>query len=254
MSFLQNPKVKAFASQIALVLGIGTFLAILGPFGSHAFGAIIVWLYWTGLMAWGFILGNGSAHIVTHFFPKLQERWVYMLVMGFVTLVMSFTVWGVNTALGSTTPFQYFPLLIVLVLVITCFVTLVFFVYEKINNKDLSLDEAPAALLQGLPQILREKLPPRLHEAELWAMTSEDHYLRIFTDKGEAMILMRLSDAINACAAIEGAQTHRSWWVARSAMDHVERKGGRAELHLKGDVIAPVSRTYYTKLKDLNWF
>ena len=39
---------------------------------------------------------------------------------------------------------------------------------------------------------------------------------------------MRLSDAVEELEGLEGAQTHRSWWVARDAVRGVERGDGRA--------------------------
>lgn len=65
---------------------------------------------------------------------------------------------------------------------------------------------------------------------------------------------MRLSDAIGAVEALEGAQTHRSWWVAKDAVTDVKKGDGRAVLILEGGVEAPVSRTYYPKLRSAGWF
>ena len=77
----------------------------------------------------------------------------------------------------------------------------------------------------GVCAALTEKLPLRLRQAEIWSMTAEDHYLRIRTESGEALILMRLSDAVAACDALEGARTHRSWWVARAATESLATDG-----------------------------
>ncbi len=38
--------------------------------------------------------------------------------------------------------------------------------------------------------------------------------LHFHTDRGSDLILMRLSDALTELKGLEGAQTHRSWWVA----------------------------------------
>jgi DNA-binding LytR/AlgR family response regulator len=85
-------------------------------------------------------------------------------------------------------------------------------------------------------------------------MTAEDHYLRIRTESGEALILMRLSDAVAACDALEGARTHRSWWVARAAVTEVRKGDGRGVLILRDGLEAPVSRTYYPALREAGWF
>ena len=85
-------------------------------------------------------------------------------------------------------------------------------------------------------------------------MSAEDHYLRVRTDRGEALILMRLSDAVAACDGLDGARTHRSWWVARDAVEDIRKSDGRGVLVLKDGVEAPVSRTYYPALRDAGWF
>ncbi|WP_417487125.1 LytTR family DNA-binding domain-containing protein, partial [Maricaulis sp.] len=47
---------------------------------------------------------------------------------------------------------------------------------------------------------------------------------------------------------------HRSWWVAREAVQSAERGDGRAKLVLAGALTAPVSRTYAPKLRDAGWY
>jgi hypothetical protein len=98
-----------------------------------------------------------------------------------------------------------------------------------------------------------ERLPPRLHGGELWAVEAEDHYLRLHTSKGQDLILMRLADAIAELAGIEGAQVHRSWWVARGAIAEARRGDGRATLTLKDGSEVPVSRTYARALRERRW-
>ena len=85
-------------------------------------------------------------------------------------------------------------------------------------------------------------------------MEAEDHYLRLHTSKGSDLILMRLSDAVTELEGVEGAQTHRSWWVARAAVVDVRRSEGRASLKLKGGQDAPVSRSYARALRQAGWF
>jgi hypothetical protein len=98
-----------------------------------------------------------------------------------------------------------------------------------------------------------DRLPPKLRDAELWAVEAEDHYLRLHTSKGQDLLLLRLSDAIGELDGLEGAQTHRSWWVARAAIADVHRGDGRAVLTLKNGVEAPVSRAHARRLRDRGW-
>ena len=100
----------------------------------------------------------------------------------------------------------------------------------------------------------RERLPLRLRGAEIYAVEAEDHYLRVHTDRGSDLLLLRLADAIEELAGIDGARTHRSWWVAREAVADARRGDGRATLVLKDGTQAPVSRSYAPALREAGWF
>ena len=104
------------------------------------------------------------------------------------------------------------------------------------------------------PARFLDRLPPRLRGAALHAVQAEDHYLRLHTDRGSDLILMRLSDAVAELEGLEGARTHRSWWVARDAVRGATRGDGRATLTLEGGVAAPVSRRYARALRAAGWY
>ena len=114
--------------------------------------------------------------------------------------------------------------------------------------------ETHAAPPDAPPPKFLARLPARLRGAEVWAVEAEDHYLRLHTSLGQDLILMRLSDAVRELEGIEGAQTHRSWWVAKEAVTQVERGDGRATLTLKGGTMVPVSRAFAKTLREAGWF
>jgi hypothetical protein len=103
------------------------------------------------------------------------------------------------------------------------------------------------------PPKFLERLPLKLRGAEVWAVEAEDHYLRLHTSRGQDLILLRLADAIAELEGLEGAQVHRSWWVARDAIADARRGDGRATLTLRDGSEVPVSRTYAKILRDLGW-
>jgi DNA-binding LytR/AlgR family response regulator len=104
------------------------------------------------------------------------------------------------------------------------------------------------------PARFLDRLPSKLRGARLIAVQAEDHYLRLHTDRGSDLILMRLSDALAELEGLEGAQTHRSWWAARDAVASVARGDGRAALTLDGGLVVPVSRRYAKALRDAGWW
>ncbi len=98
-----------------------------------------------------------------------------------------------------------------------------------------------------------DRLPVKLRSAEIYAVESEDHYLRVHTSAGQELILMRLADAVRELAGMEGLQTHRSWWVAKQGLADVVKGDGRLTLKLKSGAEAPVSRTYLKTVKESGW-
>jgi DNA-binding LytR/AlgR family response regulator len=93
----------------------------------------------------------------------------------------------------------------------------------------------------------------KFRTATVYAVSAEDHYLRIHTSAGEHMVLMRLGDAMRELAGLEGLQTHRSWWVAKQGLADAAKGDGRLVLKLKSGAEAPVSRTYQKAVKEAGW-
>jgi len=241
-------RLRPLLVNIAAILALGTFLSILGPYNSHNFGVPGVWFYWTGLMA----LGWGSGSLFTWLFDRYLPDWpraaTGLALSVLISLPVLLAVTSIQALIG--TPFQLAntPIVFFFVWVISAGVVTISILTDR---RRLAPDEpGPSAA----SRTLTDKLPHRLRQARLIAMAAEDHYLRVHTDKGEALILMRLSDAIAAVDRLDGARTHRSWWVARDAVERVERGDGRARLILSGAIEAPVSRTYAPKLREAGWY
>ncbi len=98
-----------------------------------------------------------------------------------------------------------------------------------------------------------KRLPIKYQNAELYAVSSEDHYVRVHTDNGEELILMRLSDALKELSEVDGLQTHRSWWVARQGIADSKSTGGKHHLILKSGGNAPVSRSFLKLTRDAGY-
>jgi hypothetical protein len=111
-----------------------------------------------------------------------------------------------------------------------------------------------AAPASAPPPKFLSRLPSRLAGGEIFAVEAEDHYLRLHTSLGQDLILMRLADAVAELEGVEGAQTHRSWWVAKAAVTAAERADGRATLTLKDGAEVPVSRGFAKQLRAAGWF
>lgn len=99
----------------------------------------------------------------------------------------------------------------------------------------------PPAILQRLPHAQRGKL---LH------LAVSDHYVDVVTDKGHALVLMRMADAMSETAPIAGLQVHRSHWVALDAVKRAIRQNGKPALELANGTMVPVSRSFATAARQ----
>lgn len=95
---------------------------------------------------------------------------------------------------------------------------------------------------------LLQRLPEQM-QGNLEAISVRDHYVDVRTTAGQASLLMRLSDAIAETEGVEGAQVHRSHWVAWAAVSHVEREGPKLVLVLHDGARVPVSRNHRNKVE-----
>ncbi|WP_244488312.1 LytTR family DNA-binding domain-containing protein [Devosia sp. Root436] len=99
----------------------------------------------------------------------------------------------------------------------------------------------PPPILARLPHPQRGRL---LH------LSVSDHYVDVVTDKGRALVLMRLSDAIRETGSVAGLQVHRSHWVALDAVRRTLRQAGKPALELENGTIVPISRSYLDAAKS----
>jgi LytTr DNA-binding domain-containing protein len=110
---------------------------------------------------------------------------------------------------------------------------------------------APPTPDDTVPAPIACRLPPRLARSRLVAVEAQDHYLRVATRDGEALIHMRLTDALAALGKSDGARVHRSWWVARPSIEAMKFVNGRGELTLVDGTRVPVSRRFASQAKEL---
>jgi DNA-binding LytR/AlgR family response regulator len=227
----------------------GVFMALIGPFGTIAEPLVSRLAYWVPTMTAGAFAGFGVSAFARSR-PRVGESpWLLWAVVSVgVSVPTTLFAWWYTGLLfglpgGFATLFFY-------VLVISAAMTaIMMLVFRPGPATHVAAKDAGDTRVRFLG-----RLPPKLIGAAIYAVSAEDHYLRLHTSKGSDLILMRLSDAIAELEGIEGAQTHRSWWVARAAVESGRREGDKAVLTLKGGVEAPVSRPNVRPLKEAGWF
>ena len=105
----------------------------------------------------------------------------------------------------------------------------------------LSETDEPADQGAAVLQELWDRLPPRLGR-DLVAITAELHYLRVYTTRGDDLILMGFGRAVEALEAHGGFRIHRSHWVSLRHVADLKVREGRASCELDTGLKLPVSR------------
>jgi hypothetical protein len=233
------------ARDVVLLVGAGLFLAVVGPFGSITANPLTRFLYWPGVIVGGGVIGISVDELGGRRFANPWTRWAFdsvVMTPGVCVLVAFASRW----AFGPFPVRQVFSGLIWQVFVIS---VAVMGVRQLVQ---LRRSPPPAATPQP-DAAFRKRLSAKRREARLIAVKAEDHYLRVFTDAGEELITARFADALAELAAAPGFRTHRSWWVAASAIEGVRWRRGAGEARLSCDLVAPVSRGEAPALKRAGW-
>lgn len=234
------------ARVLAALGGVGVILGLAGPFGTtDSLPFLTRLIYWTSIAAVTWSIGVLVFLILD---PPLRRRGcgavVRILAEGIGTgLAISVAVALINLAAfgyrqqGHADRAEFVLTLVTIALVVTAL--------RAVLSADDPADKTGSA--SPAPQVLARL--PLEKRGRLLALSAEDHYVRVRTDRGDHMILMRLADAIAETAPERGVQVHRSHWVARRAVQTARRRGDRAILTLSDGQEIPVSRANVARLR-----
>jgi len=231
-----------------VLAGIAVVLTLLGPFGTgERLRLLPRAAFWLAHSVASYGIGYVAVPPLHRLFRRHVPPWIATLLAGGVAgLGICISVMAINfAALGYVPPARDVPPLVATVVVIAIIVTQVIEVINREVAPEVS-DRAPRQ--PGLPPLLdRVPLDKR---GTLVSISVEDHYVRIRTDRGEALILMRLSDALRETGDVAGLQVHRSHWVALSQVKAARREGDRAILTLHHGPDIPVSRANVAAIRE----
>lgn len=236
---------------LAAATGIGVFLALIGPFGSYAqpFPERLVWCVgvgWAGAPI--FYPGLRGGLYVTS-----RWGWPEWVAAPAVAALLCFPIAAMVTMVRpilmpqATEPLPPVLNLVTGVAMIVMPITLA----GVAAWRYLRPPPADAPVEPGRPKFL-ERVPARLGE-DVLALEAEDHYVRVHTPLGSTLILMRFADAVAEMEGADGLRTHRSWWVAKSAVRSFVSRGRRMDLVLEGGLTAPVTREASSQVRRANW-
>ncbi|WP_443748815.1 LytTR family DNA-binding domain-containing protein [Asticcacaulis solisilvae] len=239
-------RVYTTASALALLMSLAA------AFGTDIFPPLTRMAYWLSVMLAGCVIVQAVTLLMDRLF-KLEPL-PEAIVQFFLSLPgLTLEVWLITTAYAhrTLTLAGLFGHIAPVAIVTAAMCTLQYILRREPKQSHVFAPEQTAQTPAGA---FRERLPFRFRQADIHALSAEDHYLRIYSSAGETLVLMRLYDAIRELEGIEGSQTHRSWWVAKDAVRDVRRSDGRVTLFLPGEVSVPVSRSYAKPLRDSGWF
>ncbi len=256
----QPGKLPAWAVSIlrggAISVGLGIIFAWFGVYqtGEIPFPQRIV--YWSVLIA----LGAATALFVS---PLIFERWMKSahpaLQIAVASLIISVPVTiGIilleASSDGTLPQPTWWVQQYLYVVVVSAVLTTGGWALDRLQEKQVPAASPAASQTTARTAFpFADRLPVKFRAGTVYAVSAEDHYLRVHTSLGETMVLMRLADAVRELASLEGLQTHRSWWVARQGLADASRGDGKVTLTLKSGGEAPVSRTYLKAVKDAGW-
>lgn len=239
-------RLKKFLRPAAVLIGLA---ALFTWFGVYDFSAqpVLRFVMWLVTMSVG---GVSAIWIIPAVFERrLAQQSVIVRVAlsaGLIalpvtaSLIAFFLLLGAHVSPGAL-PMQYLYVYAVCVVMVSGGVVV---------SRAQAAPLLEAAEAQDVVARFMQRLPVKYRTAELWAVSSEDHYLRVHTSLGEELILMRLADAMRDLGGTDGLQTHRSWWVAKAGVADARREGGKLYLVLKSGKAAPVSRTHASAVKQ----
>jgi len=259
--------------DLSVMTAIGVFLALIGAFGSMAAPLPLRLASWIGFAWLGYAFFRPMETVVSWAERALDlPRWGLLIA---ACLISAAPMTAAVLAIGSLPRAPVWPGLEVAagtyfsVLVVGSAVTVLFNVVKPGQRPDavptpvqnpvaapsahaFAAQEPPPSPPASPANPLLDQLPPELG-SDIIALEMEDHYVRVHTALGSALVLMRLRDAMTLIGDLEGMQVHRSWWVARAAVEDVIRDGRNIRLQLARGLEAPVARAKVAELRDARW-
>ncbi|WP_428030907.1 LytTR family DNA-binding domain-containing protein [Ancylobacter sp.] len=251
-------------AELGLALGLGPAFAWLSPFGLEDPPFFARVGFWTGVMACWFLVVALTEHWLARVVgaPIADPRVRHATIIGLAALPMvAITGSAIDLLKGWEASI---PEVTELYLQIVVLGSLTLYLARGLMP-DPGSRVAPAGLFAveglfapesanppppGRPAVdvvaappLMTRLPPDIR-APLLCLEMQDHYVRVHTERGTALILMRLRDAIAETAPAQGRQVHRSWWIADHGVERCVRAGRACSVQLTNGLAVPVSQRY----------
>ena len=268
-TFWGEATVRAEARKAGYLFVSGLILGMIAPYDSSNVPILLVrYLYWVSLALITSVLSGPVARLCL---PPLMAR-PLPASLGFAlyTVAVSVTlfpfvvfteiylsspygmtpgyIWDFLTHVGAWDYVPWFGQVALLTALNMGAITLVYLALHRHGDATAPVGDVPPSAPVSRGERFLARLPAHLG-SELLYLSMEDHYLRVVTREGNALILLRMRDALTELEDYPGFQVHRSHWVAEGAIEGVKRDGRRYLLTLRDGRDIPVSRSYIDTLR-----
>jgi hypothetical protein len=243
-------------TSVALVIAVAGTLAVLGAFGTYVSMSLPLRLL--HFLSVALVIGA-----MVHALSETARRFVFDGALPFWAALVIAAVaappgaWIVQQSLALWAPISlryvgYFELTMQVLALNMLIGSLAWTLRQRVGTQAVARDARPVAGSSTLD--LRAKLPAPCRHASILALSAEDHYVRVRTDRGDGLILMNFTAAIEALGDGAGVRIHRSHWVSRHVATEAVTKGhrkGHPSIRVDDDTLLPVSRAGRKLLHDL---
>lgn len=251
--------------DIVTILVVGLILGFLSPFGMAEVPLSWSIAYWLVTCLSGYFIYMPCTQLGELILTKrLPMQWVRVAISTSIASVLMCFVVIFWVKLFFNVPISYseeFFNTLPKVIVIGGMLTFISMVKDYIKYQNEKLVQSEKLIDEHLTKAnaqIDEKfekfmaLLPVDKRGELFCLEMSDHYLKVYTDKGHHLLLMRFKDALEMLTDFQGLQTHRSWWVSLNAVTKLQKEGRKVFLLINSELQVPVSRTYMDAVKAAN--
>lgn len=261
-SFTMREWIRHIVPRLAIPLGVGVVLGLIGPFGTYDLLPLLPRMgYWLAVVSFNWVLADAGIRRIEAMggdtlpaprvsVPLLGALLVSVPATGVVVLANGISDMGWPSAV-TTLYAQVLVLLAAISLPVYAWGDLreaAAIAQSEMKKRPMSNPEVSGAT--GLSLFLSRLSGPL--RGQLLCLETQDHYIAVHMTDGTEMILCRMEDAARELDGI-GRRVHRSWWVAENAIETATRDGQRHILRLVDGRSVPVGRSFRPDLKHAGW-
>ncbi len=235
---------------LVATLVIGFVIGLSGPFGTfETMQPAFRVFYWLLVALCTFCVGWMNALLIAVYSPLhklgMFQSFAIAGLIGGIPIFLTVQLIALLLGIGSSSSWSELGILLIYCTAINVCICVMIAWFssgdEQAEDKAAAVGTAPPALLKRLPIGSR---------GQLSHLSMQDHYVEVFTDKGSALVLMRLADAIAETRPLAGVQIHRSHWVALEGVASTRRARDRHIVVMKNGDELPISRSALARARD----